>query len=1143
MTSWTKLSRGSALAALAMALAAPVAVQAQEITATVTGEVVSDGTPIANASVVVVHVPSGTRATARTGADGRFSVSGLRVGGPFRIDVAASGYNSTTVSDVNLLAAEPFDMLVDLTSAEAGVQTVVVTGASVGRNRSDGTNTSLRRDAIDGAAAVDRDIRDLARRSPLVTANVVGDGGISIAGSNPRTNRITIDGVAAQDDFGLNTGGLPTRRGPVSLDAVAQVNINPAPFDTRNGGFLGGAIDIVLRSGDNDLEGSAFINFRSDELTGARIANTRVSNAVENENYGFTIRGPILQDRLFFAFSYETFSSTDTVTRGPAGGGFLNGFIGPNGDLTQGDIDAVVNTFRTTYGSTYPVGTIPNSKPIEDEKMSLRLDWNIMDGQRASLTYRSAESTVFNFTNLGLTSASLDSMWYFTGEKDETLSFQLNSDWTDNFSTEFRLSRRDYTRLQEPPAGQNFADISVCTSATVLDPNATNNGSINCRLANGQGLSVVRFGPDQFRHANYLTNINTQANFEGRLILGDHQIKAGFQYQIREIFNLFVPNSDATWYFDSVADFRAGRANRVIYTNHPSGNPDLAAANYDYNIFSAYIQNTWQVTDDLEVMAGLRYERYGVDDRPALNPAFRTRNGFTNEGTYDGIDVIMPRASFNWRPTDGFRVSGGIGLFSGGLPDVFMSNSFSNTGVLTVGVDVQRAISAAGVETFTEAGGLALTPAQGQAILNVGVNPTFGTAIPAPLAALLGSASASPLNETNSIAPGYEMPAEWKANLAFQLDLPFGIESSLDLVYSKVDTGYAFRDLRAVPLVVNGQVARTPDGRIRYNALNTAQATSIPGQVVSQTPPGPVGGNRDIQLFNPSGDALGETWVVAVGFRKEFDWGLTAGISYTWQDITEMNSSGRFSSTASSLYGGVFSKFDPNAPVKGEGQEEIENAIKYEIEWRGTPIRDLETRISLFGDWRDGRPVTWVMNGGAGRNPLFGVNKGGQLAYMPDLSGTATQLNPTTWVVSSDPRVAFDSLATIQQLQAIQTRFGLPGGVILDRSITRNRDIHSVDMTIRQELPGVRPDDKLWLTFEFSNLLNMLNEDWGVVEEFGETQTLYSAVCAGADGLVSNAGTLACNRYRIASPSNLSNPGRNVDRSRWRIQIGLKYEF
>ncbi|MEN9873511.1 MAG: hypothetical protein RL186_408, partial [Pseudomonadota bacterium] len=572
MSKWSRFAGTSALATLALALAAPVAVYAQETTGAITGQIASGGSAVANATVVITHLPSGSRGTTRTDGAGQFSVSGLRAGGPYSVEVTADGFKGARVNDVYLNVTQPFALALNLdAAAEREVETVIVTASAVGRGRVDGSATGLRRDQIEAVATPGRDIRELARQSPLVTQNTVGDGGISIAGSNPRTNRITIDGVAAQDDFGLNTGGLPTRRGPISLDAVSQFNITPAPFDVRNGGFLGGAIDIVLRSGDNEFGGSVFGNFLADDLTGTQIGNTKVSNKVEQTNYGATLRGPILKDKLFFALSYEKYESADTTPRGPAGGIFLNTLVGPTGaPMTQAEIDAVTNVFKNTYGSDFAFGSIPTNKPILDEKYSLRLDWNISDKHRAQFTYRNAESTVFNFTNLAATTASLDSQWYFTGEKDTTMSLQLNSDWNDRFQTEARVSYRDYERLQEPPSGQTFSDISVCSTPKALD--ATGSQPLTtCASATGVTRGVVRFGPDQFRHANYLATTNTQGQFEARYRLADHLIKGGLQWQEREIYNLFVPNSDGTYYFDSIEDFAAGKANRLQYSNHPSG--------------------------------------------------------------------------------------------------------------------------------------------------------------------------------------------------------------------------------------------------------------------------------------------------------------------------------------------------------------------------------------------------------------------------------------------------------------------------------------------------------------------------------------------------------------------------------------------
>jgi hypothetical protein len=1134
MSNWNRYAGSSALAVLAMALVAPTAIHAQETTAVVRGDVKSGASSLNGATVVVTHVPTGTKSTVRTGADGRFQATGLRVGGPFEIVVSAAGYETTSASDVYLNAGEPYALTVELAAQARQVETVVVTARAIGVASADGAAaTSLRRDAIVGVTSVARDIRDIARRSPLATQDARGTGGISIAGSNPRTNRVTIDGTVAQDDFGLNTGGLPTLRGPISIDAIQQFSISATPFDVRNGGFLGGAIDIVLRGGTNEFEGSVFGNFVFDELTGTQIKDTKVSNEVEQTNYGATLRGPILKDRLFFALSYENYESVGVTPFGPAGGSFANFINGPSSLganrvlLTQADIDNVTNIFKSTYGSTFDFGAITPTTPIVDEKYTGRFDWNITDRQRASFTYRKSTSSNVLRPNLSAVSASLASSWYATGEDDETYTGQLNSSWTDNFSTELRISQRNYIRTQMPPSGQEFSDIRVCTSPTGV--NTVASPLLSCFASdNSTGVGVVRFGPDQFRHANYLENQNNQVQFDAKYLMGAHTIKGGVQYTNKEVFNLFVPNSDGQYYFDSIADFRAGRANQFIYQNNPTLDPNKAAAAFKYSILSGYIQDTWEVTNDFRVNFGLRYDTYSSDQKPALNANFVKRHGFSNEGTYDGLSILMPRASFNWRATDNIKVSGGFGLFSGGLPDVFLSNAYSNTGVLTGQLSIIR--NADG--SFTEQGGNPnFTQAIGAAALDGLVGANFGRSVPNAITAILGGANVipPPLNETASIDKDFDIPADWKVNLAIDTTLPWDIDFGIDAVYTRVQTGLAFRDLRASPLLVNGAQALTPDGRKRYR-LDTAN----------------IGANRDIQVYNPDGD-LGEGFVLALSFNKELFKGFKAGFAYTYQNIDEASSSARFGSTPGELYNSQFADLDPNKPAYGTAVEEIRNAIKYSAEWRGNVIGDLETRVSLFGDKREGRNWSWTMSGGTGRDGVFGTNKGSHLAYIPNFAGAgtpvATVINGVTSVtLPGDSRISFDSVASYDRMLAIVNAYGLPQGGIIPRGTTKNSDVNLVDLKISQQLPSLRRSDKAFVTFEVANLLNMINADWGVVEEFTDTP-LYQATCADAAGITS---TTQCAKYRISGVSSILSTGvptRNTEASRWRIQVGLRYEF
>ncbi|MEY3338657.1 MAG: hypothetical protein RL245_1649, partial [Pseudomonadota bacterium] len=222
---------------------------AQETTSALRGTVTDvSGKPLSGATITIVHAPTGTRSTQTTNENGVFDARGLRVGGPYTVEIASGGYRSEKYENLFLTVGETGRLNANL---EEAIQEILVSATAVRDAIEVGSATTLDRDQIEAVVSISRDIRDLARRDPLVSANLRGDGGISIAGSNPRTNRISIDGVQAQDDFGLNTGGLPTRRGPVSLDSVEQFSVQAVPFDVENGDFLGGAINVVLRQGTN----------------------------------------------------------------------------------------------------------------------------------------------------------------------------------------------------------------------------------------------------------------------------------------------------------------------------------------------------------------------------------------------------------------------------------------------------------------------------------------------------------------------------------------------------------------------------------------------------------------------------------------------------------------------------------------------------------------------------------------------------------------------------------------------------------------------------------------------------------------------------------------------------------------------------
>ena len=1134
MISMKRLAAGSAFAVLALASAS--AVHAQETTSAMRGTVSADGAPVAGAAVTIVHVPSGTRATTVSEANGAFDARGLRVGGPYEITVQSASREPRTISGVFLSLADTARVDVDLTSDEVEAVTVTAAASSDGDT---GPKTVLNRDAIEAVVSINRDVRDLARRDILVSQNVRNDGGISIAGSNPRTNRITIDGVAAQDPYGLETGGLPTARGPISLDAVEQFSVAAVPTDVENGSFTGGALNIVLRSGGNQFHGSAFVNYLNEGLIGRHIGNQRITPLISQKNYGGFLSGPIWKDKLFFAGSYEKYETLDVTGTGPVGAGFATPFAN---NLTQATIDQIVSVYDTNYASDFAAGSILRSTPVTDEKYSAKLDWNISDNHRASLSYRRAESLFTSRTDLGTNTAALDSHWYDATYLDEGTTLEINSDWTDRLSTTVRATYRDWVKGQNPKSGQTYSDVTIC-SAPNADTAPTNSTITSC----ASGFSSVRFGPDAFRHANQLDI--QEAVFQGTATysLNDNVFKLGYQGSKKEVFNVFVPNSRGTYYFDSIADFSAGRASSLTYSNSVTGNAIDAAADFSYWQHSIYGQDALDVTDDIKVTVGFRYDWIDMADVPTENPNFVKRNGFSNTKTLDGLAILMPRVSASWRVSDTLKLNAGFGLFSGGQPEVLFATPFYNNGYQIAGTTIRRCITAAsnctGANGYLESStSSSVTPgftaAVGAAALdNLRTFTGFGYQMPTLVqqfqqGTLPGTPGISAANEVIALNPAFELPAEWKLYFGGNWEVYDGWNLDVQYVATQAQNAITFVDTRAQPLIINGQRALTPDGRPRYDGL-TLSPVARNAQGVSSTNPGD---NRDLVTNNID---KGEAFTFGVGLSKSFQFGLDLGLGYARQNIDESNAGLRFGTTAGSLYNSVPAGMDPARDAYGTALEEIKDRYKLEAGYRKKFFGDNETRISLFGERTSGRPFGFTMQDAAsGRSPVFGVNRAAQLLYVPDIKADT---NTTDLQIGN---VFFIDAANRDRFIGYVNRFGLKPG-ILEKYSNTNKDLNRVDLQISQELPTLIDGHKLKVQFDVRNVLNLVNRDWGKVEEYGDGTTLARAACVSATGtaLASNA-TATCPAYVYSLvPTSIVRTRGDVKNSLWTMQISLRYEF
>ena len=1094
----------------AVALSVSSGASAQETTSSIRGTVMSGDAAVSGAAITVTHVPSGTTSTTTTSADGSFSASGLRIGGPFTVKVVADGYAETTITDIALTAGQPFRIPIVL---EATGNDIVVTAASSGAvDLSSGPGTALNRHDIEGVASVSRDIRDIVRRDPFATIDPAQSRGVMIAGQNARLNKFSVDGLRFGDTFGLNVGGLPTARGPVPLDAIEQLSVKIAPYDISEGDFQGGAINLVLRSGTNKITGSGFYSYTSDNLTGRRtrpgIANTTgiVNLDFESKNYGGFLSGPLIKDKLFLALSYEHLDEGTPINIGTAG--FPN--VVPN--LT----DAQISNISSIASSVYKYDTLGvQSSTLEtDNKYTAKLDWNVTDGQRFSFTYirnDSSNSSVagFSSTTTAAPSLALGSNNYRRPEKVQSYVGQLNSDWADNFHTELRGNFRKYDLTPVPFGAFPFSQMQVCLDPTAaLQQNGLANASaIACSVGAAAGAAASRlyFGPDRFRHFNFVRTQQYGADIAARWDLGPVAMKLTAAYEHYDVANAFTSDAYGTYYFDSVADFQAQRAGTVTLAGSTTGNINDVLASFKYDQYTFGLQGSWDPTPTISVTAGTRVDLYGMTARPPANQYFLARYGFSNTSVIEGKVVPQPRLSATWEASSRLRFRGGFGLFAGGSPDVFLGNSFSVAGVFQNSITINR-----------NADGSCTVPTV--AICNAALSGVDGRAINGLVTDYLrtnvGSISVA---NVNAMDAKYKMESTWKASLSadYRADLGFlgsGWNFGGDFYYGFVNNAPIYYDLR---LVSNGVL---PDGRPRYAAATLRNPTT--GAVIANS-------NTDLLLTNTQ---KGHSLVSVARFDKGWDWGLTIGGSFTFQDITDVSSMN--GTTASGTYG-QNAAIDPNKAAYGTSIYQIRNSWKFSVDYDHAFFGDNKTRLSLFGELRSGIPYSVTMNDPTlvnGHSAVFGTagSANRYLLYVPQ---------------ATDPLVVYDSTATQTALNNFIEANGLSKyrGTIVPKNTQRAPNWFKVDLHVDQEIPlPLVQGAKLKLFADLENVLNLIDKDWGSLRQvaFPYMAQVVNVACVPS----STPGGNPCAQYRYSSFSNpaVDNQSRF---SLWGLRIGAKVQF
>jgi hypothetical protein len=1090
---WNSFSRHALSAAVAIVVAAPA--MAQNTTSAVSGRVVDgNGKPVAGAAVTIVHTPSGSVSNATTDSEGRYAARGLRAGGPYTITIRQAGQTETR-EGINLALAETLTL-----DATLGNATVVVTGQAIGQvfNRGNmGAGTNLGSAQINALPSIQRNLQDYARTDARVAQTDKDRGEISALGQNSRFNSITIDGTSINDPFGLESNNLPTLKQPISMDAIQSVQINVSNFDVTQKGYTGANINAVTKSGGNDFSGSVYYVFRDQSLAGQRYNRTTDTYNdpadFKDTTKGFTLGGPIIKDKLFFFGGYEEYSSSrSTPSFGPVGSTLTN--VG----ITPAQI-AAAQAAAQVYGFDAGSSETPGGAELKVKDTLLKLDWNITDQHRASLRYSKTEQTEPIFAGFSATTLSLNTYWYTETKVNDSLVGQWFADWTDNFSTEFKLSKRGYQ--SEPKAIADLPQIAL--EFTGAAPAGTSGRT-----------RTLRFGMEQFRHFNRIDTNTIDGYLGATWNLGDHELKFGADYQSNDIFNAFVNNSKGVYLFsgdDPVALFAAGIPTSYTLRVPINGTKiEDGAADWTLNNLGLFLQDTWKVNRQLTLMAGLRLDRTSTGDKPVANPDFQAAFGMDNTATIDGRNLVQPRLGFNLNltPKDGRRLQlrGGAGLFQGASASVWLTNPYQNTGMF-------NASFTCGVGTTPCPPGLTFTP-------DTANQPLITGTVPAAAVDL--------------IAPNLRQPSIWKFNLAVDHELPWwGMLASAEWVHTDVKSSLHYTHLN-----LGAPTATGPDGRpLFYNDVGRTAA----GWTGADAPVSAVRNraNRnsafgDVLLAENTtggrGDAL--TLSLSGSVARSLNWNL----AYTYTEATEVNP--LTSSTANSNWNGR-AIFDPNEEKAGRSAYLVRDRVTSGVTWGKAFVGNYKTSFGLFYEGRRGKPFSWTY-----RNDLNGDGiSGNDLMYIPSAPGSG--------------EVEFFG-ATAADRQANEDRFW---GIVNSNSelssakgrvVSRNSGyapwVNTFDLRISQEVPGLFANHKGVISLDILNVGNLLNKRWGRIEEVGFNGGNVGGVNSrggNARSFVNYAGITADGRYIYNTQNEVEDftTKQNRGESQWAAQITLRYEF
>ena len=1092
---------------------------ASDTTSSIRGVITGpDGNPVANATVSVVHEPSGSKVSKSTNSQGVFIANNLRVGGPYKLTVT-SVYGSQSLTDIYTKLAETFSANLVLEEAE----NVVTVGTKTNFNETykTGARSNLSSEDLASISSITRGLKDAVATVPFVNVYSLSfedddQEGFTIAGQNPRYSTFSVDGVAQNDDFGLEKQGYPTIQSPISLDALDQVTVTVTDYDVRYSGTSAGNINAVTKSGTNEFKGSVFGYIQDDSLRGDTVDGFKpTTGEYEEETIGFTFGGPIIKDKLFFFLNIDDFEKTQPGEFGAAGSGAVREVQNVSVAQAQEVIDISKNVYNYDAG-----GYTGLASTLIDEDRLGKLDWNINDNHRATYTHQESTNNISSEYGSSDNILSLTSGGFLKTTSLEVDTVQLFSDWSDSFSTSLKISEKSTRQRNDNIGGNEFMRAII-----LLEQDSSGEWD--------EGGAQILVGPDPFRHANSLTTDARNIEFEFNKLIGIHEIVGGYSQKQVDTFNEFIAYSDVEQVYGGADAYAAKTPLSIDYRNAPSGNAIDGAAVYQMENYAFYIQDSMYFPGfadlgDLTFIVGLRHEGVNTPDRPLNNQELVKAHGFSNSQSLNGKTNWLPRASFILEMDDDLGVfksptmRGGVGMFAGARPMVWISGTYSNDGIgiQNANVPLSAAVNFDGLDESV----------YNQYIYQV------------------GSSNYRPAY-ADVLDKDFELPKDLK--ISFGMDWTFGNDyfMSADLILQRVKKDIHWEAMRHGNPYFSGTASPwsaswTTDTCAATAVTNAPQGTFPDGRDAYILDYDRCGKEQLQDFFDDMGyDVLvtntdkGDSKLLALSMLKEFENGWDVRANYTYSDVTTVG--GQTSSRNISNFKYTPKYADFNADIAVRSAFAREHTASVVANYDAYHFAGLKTSYTFVLNYSTGEPFAYT-HGNYKDCGFWGLDTE---SCRDQTAALYVPANPATTYADGVDMVVQSSYFDDFMSYLDQTGLSAYAGGFAPINEFEGPSNTQLDFKFTQEFPGLglTDGDKFILSLDVQNILNLLNDEWGVIKKGNNSgRSIIEVEPKQADD-----GTLY---YYGKKPWGIRddaifNTRTSYYRSLYKIQLGFRYHF